>query len=937
MVTRRAPAKRKRDFDPTASDSNDEDYNENEEAAAPRSARKTTKATSRGKKPSKPTKSRSSRKKNSWGSDDEEDEEEEDEIESVSEDGVVEESEEDLPMNRAGRSTRKAVIKVQNYNESDVDENQEEEPEPVKEEKQTATRTHSRIIKLRVGGPKNKLNPQLGLSTPLDPSTTIVPATPLMPRRTTRASSKEPTSVPQSVAQPTSSAGVSTRATSVGATTKPARSTRLPSAGPGGKGRQGSAEPGNPPGRRSSRLHPELEAVEPEVVTTLPKHPSTVEEEDEETGESVILPNAGSIEKPAIVTITEAVFDKSRDTLEDNVADQDAPPGADEGADPFHPGDATIEDIDADFEEDDDDEFPTQRSRRSKTNSHNQPSTPPRGSSKKGGAPSTVSPTKSRKSPVKERSQNTLEPPRQTRRGGSRGGSQTRGSDDDDWKLEEDGSDDSDMSGSEGTPTGKAATKPFIVEDDREEYSEPGKRTRAKGSQGGGISKRKRNTASDDDDLQEELADLQDSPGTRRSKRRAAAKEDASQPRKPQLRERTAKVDYRIINPEFQVFGDDMLHTPAVGTGGFGGGKKPASIPTLYGTSGPFGGWGAATPIFGKTPFMGPAADSDSSDDEEVQRRRTGGGGMGATSAHNTAGGTQPNLLPPTAFLNPAFTDVPAGPSNFGSTGIGQSGNKKATADSDPLGVDQSVSFDSVGGHEEHIRQLREMVALPLMYPEIFQEFGISPPKGVLFHGPPGTGKTLMARALASSCSTQTGKKVTFYMRKGADCLSKWVGEAERQLRLLFEEAKNSQPSIIFFDEIDGLAPVRSAKQDQIHASIVSTLLALMDGMDGRGQVIVIGATNRPDSVDPALRRPGRFDREFYFPLPDTDGRLKIIDIHTKHWNPPMSNEFKRELAVQTKGFGGADIRVCFFFMFSKPSFGNPMGWNTTWLTRAIG
>ncbi|CRK22594.1 hypothetical protein BN1708_017964, partial [Verticillium longisporum] len=110
-------------------------------------------------------------------------------------------------------------------------------------------------------------------------------------------------------------------------------------------------------------------------------------------------------------------------------------------------------------------------------------------------------------------------------------------------------------------------------------------------------------------------------------------------------------------------------------------------------------------------------------------------------------------------------------------------------------------------------------------------------------------------------------------MRKGADALSKWVGEAEKQLRLLFEEARRTQPSIIFFDEIDGLAPVRSSKQEQIHASIVSTLLALMDGMDGRGQVIVIGATNRPDNIDPALRRPGRFDREFYFPLPDVEGR----------------------------------------------------------------
>ena len=157
-------------------------------------------------------------------------------------------------------------------------------------------------------------------------------------------------------------------------------------------------------------------------------------------------------------------------------------------------------------------------------------------------------------------------------------------------------------------------------------------------------------------------------------------------------------------------------------------------------------------------------------------------------------------------------------------------------------------------------------------------------------------------------------------MRKGADCLSKWVGEAERQLRLLFEEAKNSQPSIIFFDEIDGLAPVRSSKQDQIHASIVSTLLALMDGMDGRGQVIVIGATNRPDAVDPALRRPGRFDREFYFGLPSLDAREKILGIMTKkweNWNPAEVGEKGEQvkeklkgLAKMTKGYGGADLRV---------------------------
>ncbi|KAH8920741.1 AAA-domain-containing protein, partial [Atractiella rhizophila] len=205
---------------------------------------------------------------------------------------------------------------------------------------------------------------------------------------------------------------------------------------------------------------------------------------------------------------------------------------------------------------------------------------------------------------------------------------------------------------------------------------------------------------------------------------------------------------------------------------------------------------------------------------------------------------------------------------------------------------------------------LKEMVTLPLLYPEVFQQFKITPPRGVLFHGPPGTGKTLMARALAASCTGTNGQKISFFMRKGADCLSKWVGEAERGLRLLFEEARNQQPSIIFFDEIDGLAPVRSSKQEQIHASIVSTLLALMDGMDGRGQVIVIGATNRPDAIDPALRRPGRFDREFYFPLPNREARRTIIDIHTKGWEPPLDDSFKNELAEMTKGYGGADLRA---------------------------
>jgi SpoVK/Ycf46/Vps4 family AAA+-type ATPase len=182
-------------------------------------------------------------------------------------------------------------------------------------------------------------------------------------------------------------------------------------------------------------------------------------------------------------------------------------------------------------------------------------------------------------------------------------------------------------------------------------------------------------------------------------------------------------------------------------------------------------------------------------------------------------------------------------------------------------------------------------------------------PGGVLFHGPPGTGKTMMARALANSCS-QGERKISFFMRKGADCLSKYHGEAERQLRLLFEQAAQKQPSIIFFDEIDGLAPVRSSRQDQIHSSIVSTLLALMDGLDKRGMVVCVGATNRPDAVDPALRRPGRFDREFYFPLPDASARAKILQIYTKDWKPPLSQTLIDRMANACVGFGGADMKA---------------------------
>ncbi|NWH30949.1 ATAD2 protein, partial [Chloropsis hardwickii] len=230
-------------------------------------------------------------------------------------------------------------------------------------------------------------------------------------------------------------------------------------------------------------------------------------------------------------------------------------------------------------------------------------------------------------------------------------------------------------------------------------------------------------------------------------------------------------------------------------------------------------------------------------------------------------------------------------------------------ADVDPVQIDCSVRFDGIGGLADHISALKEMVVFPLLYPEVFERFKIQPPRGCLFYGPPGTGKTLVARALANECS-QGDRRVAFFMRKGADCLSKWVGESERQLRLLFDQAYQMRPSIIFFDEIDGLAPVRSSKQDQVHSSVVSTLLALMDGLDSRGEVVVIGATNRLDSIDPALRRPGRFDREFLFSLPNKEARKEIFKIHTRDWALKPLDKFLEELAEKCVGYCGADIKA---------------------------
>ncbi|KAI1437713.1 AAA-domain-containing protein [Xylaria sp. CBS 124048] len=398
-----------------------------------------------------------------------------------------------------------------------------------------------------------------------------------------------------------------------------------------------------------------------------------------------------------------------------------------------------------------------------------------------------------------------------------------------------------------------------------------------------------------EEELAEELEDLrEDSQSLRRRRRRSP---EILFEEKKRRRRVVKKVDYSIAplnQANFEIEEEEApISTPARRRGRANtAANNSRALHTLAGPFGGISGEGAlAEGPWGSVPEDATGnAESDSSDDEMNHFGATPATPRGLLGAGQSANGD--------GYGNRIGTLAP---------NVGKVKDHKALADADPLGVDLNVNFNQVGGMEGHIEQLKEMVQLPLLYPDMFMRFHVTPPRGVLFHGPPGTGKTLLARALANSVGFG-GRKITFYMRKGADALSKWVGEAEKQLRLLFEEARKTQPSIIFFDEIDGLAPVRSSKQEQIHASIVSTLLALMDGMDGRGQVIVIGATNRPDNIDPALRRPGRFDREFYFPLPDVDARKAILDIHTRDWG--LSDDFKMSLAKDAKGYGGADLRA---------------------------
>jgi transitional endoplasmic reticulum ATPase len=212
-----------------------------------------------------------------------------------------------------------------------------------------------------------------------------------------------------------------------------------------------------------------------------------------------------------------------------------------------------------------------------------------------------------------------------------------------------------------------------------------------------------------------------------------------------------------------------------------------------------------------------------------------------------------------------------------------------------------AITYEDIGGLKNELQKIREMIELPMKHPELFSHVGIEPPQGVLLHGPPGCGKTLIAKAVAN----ETG--ANFITVNGPEIMSKYYGESEQRLRQVFEEAEKNAPSIIFIDEIDAVAPKREEVTGEVEKRIVSQLLTLMDGLEERGQVIVIGATNRVDAVDPALRRPGRFDREIVIGVPDKNGRKEILQIHTR--SMPLAEDVDQdELASVTHGFVGADL-----------------------------
>ena len=237
--------------------------------------------------------------------------------------------------------------------------------------------------------------------------------------------------------------------------------------------------------------------------------------------------------------------------------------------------------------------------------------------------------------------------------------------------------------------------------------------------------------------------------------------------------------------------------------------------------------------------------------------------------------------------------------------------NTKVEINEEPVDVSKlegvsnlvDISYDDIGGLKDEVKKVREMIEIPLKKPELFDKLGIAPPKGVLMHGPPGTGKTLLAKAVANESDAH------FIVINGPEIMSKYVGGSEENLREFFEEAEENAPSIIFIDELDAIAPKREETQGEVERRTVAQLLTLMDGLNSRGQVVVIGATNRPDSLDGALRRPGRFDREIEIGVPDKEERKEIMEIHTR--GMPLAEDVDlNDLADTTHGFVGADLEA---------------------------
>ena len=226
---------------------------------------------------------------------------------------------------------------------------------------------------------------------------------------------------------------------------------------------------------------------------------------------------------------------------------------------------------------------------------------------------------------------------------------------------------------------------------------------------------------------------------------------------------------------------------------------------------------------------------------------------------------------------------------------------KDETVDDEDVGQSEGITYEDVGGIGQQLQKVREMIELPLKHPELFRRLGIDPPKGVLLHGPPGTGKTMIAKAVATEVNTH------FKIINGPEIISKYYGESEKQLREIFDEAAENSPAIVFIDEIDSICPKREDVSGEVERRVVAQMLTLMDGMQGRDNVVVIGATNRRDALDPALRRPGRFDREIEIGVPDRDGRQEIMDVHTRQM--PISEDFEINWVLDnTYGFVGADL-----------------------------